>query len=182
MFNLIGRTSSKAHFRVFKDRYERNLSERDELLRHVATQLRAFSHDANMASDSFIAELREKFEEDDVLEAFLENLEGRFPKQVAKELSSQLLESAGRTKKIMGETPFFFGNNFVAAYLQMVGQSPSLVNFTKGIPGGGDPKSHVILQEIRDYIMKIFDDRKDYLLSDSVLDDVRLQALKAGLV
>lgn len=83
-------------------------------------------------------------------------------------------------KKVLGTTPMFFSNNYIAAYLQMVGQSPSLAALQNGSAAGGDRKSHSILKSIRDFTISMFEGRENDLLSDRLLEDINRQAKEAG--
>ena len=181
MFKLIGRQSSAAHYRVFKEYFDTNGEDREELLAHLSVLVRGIAHDAGAASEGFVLELRERFGDENLMEAFLINLEARIPKQAAKQINVNLLNQGANLKKTLGATPMFYANNLFAAYMQMVGQSPSVRNVANGQHAGGDAKSFKLLKEIRAYLIMLFKGREIELLTDVKLKEMELQARSAGL-
>ena len=180
MFKLIGRQSSAAHYRVFKEYFESHGDDREELLAHLSVWVRSIARDAGAASGGFVLELRERFGDENLMEAFLINLEARIPKEAAKQINVNVLNQGAKHKKILGATPMFYANNFFAGYMQMVGQSPSISNIAYGQRGGGDAKSHKLLKEMRSYIIELFKGRENELLTDDKLEEIKLRARNLG--
>jgi len=165
MFKLIGRTSSAAHLRVFKDYVNTDAADLNAVRISLALDLRGAFEEAGI-NDSVPSDKASAIKEKILV------LSSVVPDNIAKSMASQMLNTSHRSKKIMGITPAYYSNTFLAGLFQMMGQSPHIEEIRKIARSGRGSKDFGLFSDFLRELVRLFSGYEDMILTSSVEDSL----------
>ena len=165
MFKLIGRTSSAAHLRVFKEYIRSNDANPNLVRQSIALLMRGAFKEVG---------LRDLNGDDKskCLDDALIGLSIHLPDEIAKTMAMQLLDTSHKQKKMMGVTPSHYANTFLAGFFQMMGQSPDIRVMAKNSGIGKANKDFKLFEEFLNEMTFLFKNHEEMLLTDVVQDNL----------